>query len=521
MKLAIIPARRESKRLKDKNIRLFAGKPILAWPIRRAIEAKIFDHIIVSTEDEETAEVARENGAEVPFMRPRELSGDFIGNIDVIQNVLEWYREQNIKFEYVCLLLATAPLVRSEDINEGFNILLSSGKSFALPLCEYQYPIQRALILDSSKNLVPITPEKIKERSQDLDRTFYDAGQFVWGKEETFYELNKPILSSPVASLILPNNRVQDIDTMEDFLLAESKFLKVEKDKMIPKIIIGTANFGVDYGITNTKGKVNNFELNEIISAMKIIGIDKFDTAINYGDSQKVLGKSGLESFHIDTKLPSIPVDINEIDGWINNQIESALTDLSLDQINRVYFHDSMQLLNDDIASSAFASISKVKERGLIKEVGISIYDPMILDQLTNNIEFDAVQVPLNIFDRRIIDSGWLNKLSQKNINVISRSVFLQGLLLMDKESRPKYFSHWDELFNSYDDWIQHLNISRVEACLQFIFSISQIHGVIIGIDDANQLHEISNYLKPSVLDFPDYLISNDEGLIDPNNWDK
>ena len=91
----------------------------------------------------------------------------------------------------------------------------------------------------------------------------------------------------------------------------------------------------------------------------------------------------------------------------------------------------------------------------------------------------------------------------------------------MDKESRPKYFSHWDELFNSYDDWIQHLNISRVEACLQFIFSISQIHGVIIGIDDANQLHEISNYLKPSVLDFPDYLISNDEGLIDPNNWDE
>jgi aryl-alcohol dehydrogenase-like predicted oxidoreductase len=434
---------------------------------------------------------------------------------------LEWYREQNIKFEYVCLLLATAPLVRSEDINEGFNILLSSDKSFALPLCEYQYPIQRALILDSSKNLVPITPEKIKERSQDLDRAFYDAGQFIWGKEETFYELNKPMLSSSIAPLILPNNRVQDIDTLEDFLLAESKFLKVEKDKMIPKIIIGTANFGVDYGITNTKGKVNNFELNEIISAMKTIGIDKFDTAINYGDSQKVLGKSGLESFHIDTKLPSIPVDISEIDGWINNQIETALTDLSLDQINRVYFHDSMQLLNDDIASSAFASISKVKERGLIKEVGISIYDPMILDQLTNNIEFDAVQVPLNIFDRRIIDSGWLNKLSQKNINVISRSVFLQGLLLMDDVNRPKYFSQWNELFSSYDDWIQHINISRVEACLQFIFSISQIHGVIIGIDDANQLHEISNYLKPSVLDFPDYLISNDESLIDPNNWDE
>ena len=102
MKLAIIPARRESKRLKDKNIRLFAGKPILAWPIQRAIEAKIFDHIIVSTEDEETAEVARENGAEVPFMRPRELSDDFVGNIEVIQNILEWYREQNIKFEYVC-----------------------------------------------------------------------------------------------------------------------------------------------------------------------------------------------------------------------------------------------------------------------------------------------------------------------------------------------------------------------------------------------------------------------------------
>ena len=520
MKLAIIPARRGSKRLKGKNIRVFAGKPILAWSIQRAIEAKIFDHIIVSTEDEETAEVARKNGAEVPFMRPRELSYDFVGNIDVIKHALEWYRDQNIKVKYVCCILATAPLVRSEDINEGFNILLSSGRSFTVPLCEYKYPIQRALILDSSQNLVPITPEKMKERSQDLDRTFYDAGQFIWGKEETFFELKKPILSSSIAPLILPNDRVQDIDTIEDFLLAESKFLKVEKDKMVSKIIIGTANFGVDYGIKNPKGKLNNLELNEIISLMKKININKFDTAINYGDSQKVLGKSGLESFFVDTKLPSIPVDINEIDGWINNQIQTALTDLSLDQIDRVYFHDSMQLLNNDIASSAFEAISQIKEKGLIKEVGISIYDPAILDQLTSSIEFDAVQVPLNIFDRRIIDSGWLKKLSQKNIDVIARSVFLQGLLLMDNASRPKYFSQWHELFNSYDDWIQHMNITRVEACLQFIFSISQIHGVIIGIDDAKQLHEISNYLKPSVIDFPDYLVSNDEDLIDPNNWD-
>ena len=518
MKLAIIPARRESKRLKNKNIRNFAGRPILAWPIKAALESKVFDEVMVSTEDQEIVDIAKSHGAEVPFLRPKELSGDLVGNVSVIKHILSWYKDKKINVTDVCCLYATASLVDIEDIVQGLFMLQSNRNSFVVTVCEYKYPIQRALVLNTSQELAPIWPEKMKQRSQELDKTFFDAGQFIWAKEETFMNLDKPILSSSVIPLILPSERVQDIDTAEDFYLAESKFLANERDKMISKIIIGTANFGIDYGIKNTDGKVSDIELNQIVKTMQATGIDKFDSAIDYLESHQVLGKIGIKDFKVDTKLPSLLPDVKDIDKWVNDQILQALEDLSVEKLNSIYFHNPMQLLNEDFAEKAVKAITRIKKEGLINQIGVSIYDPMIFEKLPILSEFDVIQAPLNIFDRRIIDSGWLERLHKEDIKVIARSVFLQGLLLMEGSERPDYFSKWDELLE-YDNWIENMNVSRVEACMQFVFSIPQIDGVIIGVDNAHQLQEISDYLKPAILEFPDNLVSNDEGLIDPNNW--
>lgn len=518
MKLAIIPARRESKRLKDKNIKNFAGKPILAWPIEKALESKVFDQVIVSTEDKETADIAESYGADVPFMRPKELSGDLIGNVSVIKDILSWYRDQKLRVTDVCCIYATAALVDAKDIKQGLLMLESNKNSFVVTVCEYKYPIQRALVLNSSEEMVPIWPEEMKKRSQELDKTFFDAGQFIWAKEETFMDIDKPILASSVTPIIVPPERVQDIDTAEDFYSAESKFLVNEKDKMSSKIIIGSANFGIDYGIKNTVGKVNDDELYQIVKTMQVSGIDSFDSAIDYVDSHKVLGKLKVKDFKVDTKLPSLLPAEKDIDKWVNDQILQSLKDLSIENLNSVYFHNSMQLLDKDFAKKAIESIKRIKKKGLINQIGISIYDPMILEQLPIISEFDVIQAPLNIFDRRIIDSGWLERLYKENIKIIARSVFLQGLLLMEKRERPEYFSKWNELL-IYDEWLEDINVSRVEACMQFIFSIPQIEGVIIGIDNANHLKEILDYLKPTNLEFPNSLVSNDHGLIDPNNW--
>ena len=152
-------------------------------------------------------------------------------------------------------------------------------------------------------------------------------------------------------------------------------------------------------------------------------------------------------------------------------------------------------------------------------KIGVSIYDPSILTQLTKNMDLDIVQAPLNIFDRRIVDSGWLEKLKSQDIEVVARSVFLQGLLLMESEDRPAFFRKWKKNFDLYDKWLIKNSISRVEACLQFVFSFSEIDRIIIGIDGTSQLVEISSFFKPIYLDCPKNLSSNDQQLIDPNNW--
>ncbi|NVD37010.1 pseudaminic acid cytidylyltransferase [Marinobacter lutaoensis] len=223
MRLAVIPARGGSKRIPRKNIRSFAGKPMIAWPIEAALQSCCFDQVIVSTDDAEIADIARASGAKVPFMRPETLSDDHTGTTPVIRNAIEWFVAQGIVPEQVCCIYATAPFVRPEDIRKGLEVLNSEGCEFAFSVTSYAFPIQRALRLTEQGRVEMFQPEHFNTRSQDLEEAYHDAGQFYWGQSSAWLT-GKPIFSPSAAPVILPRYRVQDIDTPEDWERAEWMF---------------------------------------------------------------------------------------------------------------------------------------------------------------------------------------------------------------------------------------------------------------------------------------------------------
>ena len=228
MKIAIIPARGGSKRIPRKNIKLFCGKPMIAWSIAAAKASEIFDKIIVSTDDQEIAKIARLHGAEVPFIRPDELSDDQTSTIPVITHAIEWLKEYSDIPTMVCCIYATAPFLQKSDLQRGFEVLQSTNYQYALGVTSYPFPIQRAIKITPEKSIEMFQPEHFNSRSQDLEEAYHDAGQFCWGRTEAWLS-GKNALSAGAAPIILPRHRVQDIDTPEDWLRAEWMFKSLQQ----------------------------------------------------------------------------------------------------------------------------------------------------------------------------------------------------------------------------------------------------------------------------------------------------
>ena len=223
MRLAVIPARGGSKRIPRKNIRTFCGKPMIAWSIEAALESRCFDRVIVSTDDEEIAEISRRYGAEVPFMRPRELSDDHATTVPVIAHAVNWQSQTGDIPDVVCCLYATAPFVQASDLLQGLNLLETTGCDYAFSVTSYAFPIQRALRIGDNGMTQMYYPEHANTRSQDLDDAWHDAGQFYWGRADAWLA-GTAVLSGNSAAVILPRYRVQDIDTLEDWVRAELMF---------------------------------------------------------------------------------------------------------------------------------------------------------------------------------------------------------------------------------------------------------------------------------------------------------
>ena len=220
--LAIITARGGSKRIPRKNIKEFCGKPIIAYSIEAAHKSGCFDEVMCSTDDEEIAEVAKRYGASVPFMRSASTANDFATTADVLNEVIAEYQKRGNVFDCFCCLYPTAPFVNAERIRQGLEMMIAAKANGAMPVVQYSYPIQRALKI-SGGAISMREPEHLRSRSQDLEPMYHDAGQYYWYRVESFLKNPNLMVNNPVA-IVTPDEEVQDIDTLDDWKMAEKKY---------------------------------------------------------------------------------------------------------------------------------------------------------------------------------------------------------------------------------------------------------------------------------------------------------
>ncbi len=284
------------------------------------------------------------------------------------------------------------------------------------------------------------------------------------------------------------------------------------------RIALGTAQFGAPYGIANEVGQVSRTEAKSILGQAYVHKIDTIDTAIGYGESESSLGDAGVKSFKIITKLPAIPDKRIDIREWVEQQLEASLSRLGLSKVYGLLLHRPEQLLGLN-GTPLYEALKRLKDKGLVKKIGISIYSPSELELLTNNFRFDLVQAPFNVVDRRLFSTGWIQRLKDSGVEIHTRSTFLQGLLLMNRSAIPPKFLSCNGILKKWHDWLDENNISALQASLAFPLSFTQIDRVVVGVDSQSQLLQVisaENDLKN--IEIPN-LTSEDENLINPTNW--
>lgn len=284
------------------------------------------------------------------------------------------------------------------------------------------------------------------------------------------------------------------------------------------KIAIGTAQFGLHYGVANSSGKVNYDEAKKILDTALNFGVDTIDTAISYGESESVLGSLSIGNFKVITKLPYLPNDFKNVDNWLFSQVQGSLLRLKVSCLDGLLIHHPAQLLSNR-GDELFYALEGIKSRGMTKKIGISIYDPLELDNILNHYRFDIVQAPMNILDRRLIDSGWAYRLKEKGVDLHARSVFLQGLLLMSRESRPIKFNRWDNLWKSWDDWLCLAKVTPLQACIQYLTSLEYVDVIVVGVDSSQQFSEIIQASSGVIPHIPVFNYGKDDKILNPSKW--
>tara|TARA_B110000238_G_C16091665_1_gene424118 strand:- start:363 stop:1262 length:900 start_codon:yes stop_codon:yes gene_type:complete len=294
----------------------------------------------------------------------------------------------------------------------------------------------------------------------------------------------------------------------------------INEEKLGRRLALGTAQFGLNYGIANSSGKVYESQVLEILNKAKKEEIDTIDTAVIYGDSETILGKTGASNFNIVTKLPPMPELEIDIEAWAVKNISNSINKLNIKKLYGIMLHQSTDFIGER-GFELYRVLRKLKYEGMINKIGVSIYNPKELDSLEiNDIKIDIVQAPFNIIDRRLETSGWLIKLKNLGVEIHTRSVFLQGLLLLDSNNKDKYFLKWEKCFKEFEKWIKKTNQTPLEACLNFVYSYDEIDKIIVGVDNLEQLGQIltsinNNYKAP----ISHHLQINDIMLIEPKNW--
>jgi len=286
----------------------------------------------------------------------------------------------------------------------------------------------------------------------------------------------------------------------------------------VTRFALGTVQFGLDYGIANAAGRVADAEVGRILECARARGVDVLDTAIAYGDSEARLGAAGVSSFAVVSKLPGLPTHTEDVAGWVEAQVAGSLARLRQPRLYGLLLHRPADLLRPS-GDRLWDGLRRVKDGGLVEKLGVSIYDPSELDALADRHALDVVQAPFNVFDRRLLDSGWLHRLASRGVEVHVRSVFLQRLLLLGPGRRPSAFDRWAPLWARWDAWLERAALTPLEACLRFALSVPDVSRVVVGVDSAAQLNDILDAAVGSALDVPADLRAVDLELITPSKW--
>lgn len=284
------------------------------------------------------------------------------------------------------------------------------------------------------------------------------------------------------------------------------------------KLALGTAQFGLDYGISNNSGKISEESAVALLSYAKCKGINTLDTAVAYGNSEQVLGNIGVDGWEIITKLPELPEGRVDIESWVQRQLEGSLSRLGVNSVYGLLLHRPQQLFEPS-GQKLISALERLKRQGDVKKIGVSIYHPEELDLIYKVMEPDLVQSPLNILDRRLIDSGWLARLRSLGVEVHVRSVFMQGLLLMSAAQRPEKFARWQSIWIEWDRWLVSNEIDPVVACLGFALSEPSVDKIVVGVENAAQLESIVSALDVSLPRVPASISSQDIDLLNPARW--
>jgi len=293
-----------------------------------------------------------------------------------------------------------------------------------------------------------------------------------------------------------------------------------QKEKhVMQKLALGTVQFGLNYGVANEAGQVTSDEVQRILLFAGDKKIDVLDTAIAYGTSEDVLGQVGVDDFRVVTKLPSFPKAQDDISFWVREQVDASLKRLRQKKTYGLLLHRPQDLLGSD-GDQLVEVLAELKAEGLVEKIGVSIYDPEDIDLVYDKIKIDLVQAPLNVVDRRLQSSGWLDRLKDNGVEVHVRSVFLQGLLLMEQRQIPAKFSRWSNLWDQWNQTLEAASVSPLVACLSYPLSLEQVDRVIVGVDSAKQLSEILEAAKSANDEFDaTFMRSSDVNLINPSKW--
>lgn len=286
------------------------------------------------------------------------------------------------------------------------------------------------------------------------------------------------------------------------------------------KLALGTVQFGLNYGVANTSGRVSTEASRAVLSKAQDWGMDTLDTAIAYGDSESVLGNFGVSCWKVVSKLPSVPEGCHDVAQWVMEQTQGSLERLGVPRLHGLLLHRPQQLL-ENMGPELHAALKSIKAQGLVAKIGVSVYGPAELGRLWQTYQFDLVQAPLSILDRSLIDSGWAKRLKDAGVEVHTRSAFLQGLLLMPAHKRPEKFGRWAQIWHEWDRWLAVSRLTPLQACLRYANALDVIDRVVVGVDSVMQLDEIMAAAEGVLDTLPEFKPLQDDRLINPASWNQ